>query len=333
MSAGTPFANVLLVARLPAIRRAPSDGAPAICTMGESRHPRTCIPYSHVIHGDQLPGPRPRAPARRVARRRAAGWRPAASRPCDLDTYVGEVAGIDDQALPGGARGLRLPQQPAGAAGALRQDGFDDAVRELRSRAMGRERVGVFLGTSTSGILETETGLPPSRSGHRRAAGGLRLRRTRTTRSRWRTSCARCSACGARRSVISTACSSSAKVFASAPRMIAAGLIDAAVVGGVDSLCLTTLYGFDSLQLLSRAALPAVRRGRDGISIGEAARTSLLERAGRNAARTGALAAGRRRIQRRVPHVLAASGGARRTPRDGGRACRGRAARRPTSTT
>jgi len=43
--------------------------------------------------------------------------------------------------------------------------------------------------------------------------------------------------------------------------MIEAGIIDAAVVGGVDSLCLTTLYGFHSLQLSSGIALPAVRRG------------------------------------------------------------------------
>ena len=61
--------------------------------------------------------------------------------------------------------------------------------------------------------------------------------------------------------VISTACSSSAKAFASARRAIAAGLIDAAVVGGVDSLCLTTLYGFHSLQLCrARPAAPSTWR-------------------------------------------------------------------------
>ena len=59
--------------------------------------------------------------------------------------------------------------------------------------------------------------------------------------------------------VVSSACSSSGKVFASAQRAIAAGLIDAAVVGGVDSLCLTTLYGFHALQLVSRGALPSFR--------------------------------------------------------------------------
>src|SRR4029078_4804122 len=52
--------------------------------------------------------------------------------------------------------------------------------------------------------------------------------------------------------VISTACSSSAKAFATAARFIEAGFCDAAVVGGVDSLCLTVLYGFAALELMVR---------------------------------------------------------------------------------
>jgi 3-oxoacyl-[acyl-carrier-protein] synthase I len=79
---------------------------------------------------------------------------------------------------------------------------------------------------------------------------------------------------------ISTACSSSAKVFASAHRLIETGFADAAVVGGVDSLCLTTLYGFGSLELLSREPCRPCDAARDGISIGEAAGFALLERAG-----------------------------------------------------
>src|SRR5262249_52168431 len=80
--------------------------------------------------------------------------------------------------------------------------------------------------------------------------------------------------------VISSACSSSAKVFASAQRAIAAGLLDAAVVGGVDTLCLTTLYGFHSLQLVSPTPCRPFDTARDGISIGEAAAFALLERCG-----------------------------------------------------
>jgi 3-oxoacyl-[acyl-carrier-protein] synthase-1 len=60
--------------------------------------------------------------------------------------------------------------------------------------------------------------------------------------------------------------------------MIEAGLIDAAVVGGVDSLCLTTLYGFNSLELLAHEACRPWDRARTGLSIGEAAAFALLER-------------------------------------------------------
>jgi 3-oxoacyl-[acyl-carrier-protein] synthase-1 len=79
--------------------------------------------------------------------------------------------------------------------------------------------------------------------------------------------------------VLSTACSSSAKVFGVAQRMIDCGLIDAALVGGVDSLCLTTLYGFNSLQLESSRPCMPFDAERDGISIGEGAAFILLERA------------------------------------------------------
>ena len=76
---------------------------------------------------------------------------------------------------------------------------------------------------------------------------------------------------------ISTACSSSAKAFAAADRLIAAGLADAAVVGGVDSLCLTTLYGFASLELTSPEPCRPGDADRQGLSIGEAAAFALLE--------------------------------------------------------
>ena len=76
---------------------------------------------------------------------------------------------------------------------------------------------------------------------------------------------------------ISTACSSSAKAFAAADRLIAAGLADAAVVGGVDSLCLTTLYGFASLELTSPEPCRPGDAARQGLSIGEAAAFALLE--------------------------------------------------------
>jgi len=60
--------------------------------------------------------------------------------------------------------------------------------------------------------------------------------------------------------------------------MMAAGVCDAAVVGGVDSLCLTTLYGFHSLGLTSGAPCRAFDADRDGISVGEGAGFALLEK-------------------------------------------------------
>ncbi|UCE64527.1 MAG: beta-ketoacyl-[acyl-carrier-protein] synthase II, partial [Nitrospirota bacterium] len=78
--------------------------------------------------------------------------------------------------------------------------------------------------------------------------------------------------------VVSTACSSSAKAFASASRLLETGLCDAAVVGGVDSLCLTTLYGFASLELESKNPCRPGDAERDGLSIGEAAGFVLVEK-------------------------------------------------------
>src|SRR5487761_2037926 len=91
---------------------------------------------------------------------------------------------------------------------------------------------------------------------------------------------------------LSSACASSAKAFAAGRRMIDAGIIDAALVGGVDSLCLTTLYGFHSLQLLSPDRCKPFDRQRDGLSIGEAAAFALLERAPGSADRNAVMLLG-----------------------------------------
>jgi len=77
---------------------------------------------------------------------------------------------------------------------------------------------------------------------------------------------------------ISTACSSSAKVFGSAERLMRLGLADAVLVGGVDTLCDSVLFGFHSLELVSRRPCRPFDCRRDGISIGEAAAFALLER-------------------------------------------------------
>lgn len=80
---------------------------------------------------------------------------------------------------------------------------------------------------------------------------------------------------------LSTACSSSGKVHASAWRLIRAGIVDAALVGGVDSLCRMTLQGFHGLGVLSENRCRPFSVDRDGINIGEGAAFQLLEPAER----------------------------------------------------
>jgi 3-oxoacyl-[acyl-carrier-protein] synthase-1 len=196
-----------------------------------------------------------------------------------IDTHIGEVPGVDAQRLPRvlqifNCRNNRLAEL------AMQQDGFFDAVQAAAAR-WSRRRIGVFIGTSTAGIMQTELAyrardaasgaLPPSfeyGTTHNSFSVADYLRQ-------------RCRLEGPAVAV-SSACASSAKAFGSARRMIEAGLIDAALVGGTDSLCLTTLYGFHSLQLSSPTPCRPFDAARDGISIGEAAAFALLERVPEN---------------------------------------------------
>jgi 3-oxoacyl-[acyl-carrier-protein] synthase-1 len=208
-------------------------------------------------------------------REQRGGLAPCTFERAEIGTWTGEVSGVDDEQLPQAlhrfdCRNNRLAQL------ALRQDGFTDAVAQSVGR-WGRRRIGVFLGTSTSGILQTElayrrrdpsTGALPADFAYSGTQNSFSV------------------ADFIRQSlgldgpavVICSACSSSAKVFGSARRMMDADLIDAAVVGGVDSLCLTTLYGFHALQLTSNGPCKPFDSERDGISISEAAAFALLER-------------------------------------------------------
>lgn len=191
-----------------------------------------------------------------------------------INTWVGQVP--DQALLPLGDDHARFDCRNNRLARlGLAQDGFGQAVLEARDR-YGSDRIGVFLGTSTSGILQTELAY------RRRGADGslpddFHYGTTHNNFSlAWYLQT--CLGLDGPAAVISTACSSSAKAFGNAARMIAAGLCDAAVVGGVDSLCLTTLYGFGSLGLLAPGPCRPFDAGRDGISIGEGAAFALLEK-------------------------------------------------------
>jgi len=205
-----------------------------------------------------------------------SGLQPCHFETVDLATWIGEVPAVDSEKLPKSlarydCRNNRLAQL------GLEADGFAERVRAAVAR-YGKARLGVFLGTSTAGILQTElayrrrdpvSGALPNDFIYRTTHNSFSL--AEFTRDYF--------GLEGPAMAVSTACSSSAKVFAAAARQLALGSIDAAIVGGVDTLCLTTLYGFASLQLTSSQPCRPYDENRDGISVGEGAAFSLLERA------------------------------------------------------
>ncbi len=202
-----------------------------------------------------------------------------------LATWIGRVGAVDASSMPEAfaaydCRNNRLAQL------AVEQDGFMAAIHRATQRH-GAGRIGVFLGTTTSGILATELAyraITRQESGtHDTLSPELyRCRHSLFATTEFVRAYLRLHGPAA---TISTACSSSAKVFATAARSIAAGDCDAAVVGGVDSLAMSTLFGFHSLELLSRNPCRPCSMNRDGISIGEAAGFALLDPKGEGSVR------------------------------------------------
>jgi 3-oxoacyl-[acyl-carrier-protein] synthase-1 len=201
------------------------------------------------------------------------GLRPNAFGPSPLATWVGQVGGLD-RPLPASlerwdCRNNRL------AWLALQADGFCDAVAAARRR-VGSSRVAVILGTSTSSIGATEDAYRLLDADGRFPVA-LRSTLVHTPHSLAnfvQDALVLDGPC----LTVSTACSSSAKAFAVAERMLRLGLVDAAVVGGADSLCGSVLFGFNALQLVSPEPCRPFDRRRDGINLGEAAGFALLER-------------------------------------------------------
>ena len=200
-------------------------------------------------------------------------------KPCDfetaqLDTWVGEVAGLDEVVLPADLASYDCRNHRLALMG-LQADGFEAAARQAIAQ-YGAQRVALILGTSTSGILSAEQAYR-----ERDANGALpaHFDYNKTHNTGALTAFVR-DHLGIQGPAytISTACSSSAKAFAAADRLLQLGLADAAIVGGVDSLCLTTLYGFASLELTSHQPCRPCDPERDGLSIGEAAAFALLTR-------------------------------------------------------
>ena len=187
------------------------------------------------------------------------------------------AAGAVRQALPD----LPAEMEPwstrlAKMAYALLQE-LEEPLRRARARWR-PERIAVLLGTSTAGAETTEVAykqfveagkFPRDYDFQRQHTFGAVLKVVRQLAGvdgpSW---------------MASTACTSSGKTFATAQRLIAAGAIDAAIVGGLDTLCTMTLTGFHALQALDSAPCRPFREDRNGISIGEGGAFALVEREG-----------------------------------------------------
>lgn len=218
----------------------------------------------------------------RALRDRRSGLRPCDFEDVRIKTYIGRVEGLEHLPVCGGPASRELEQFDCRnnrlALLGLQQDGFTEAAIEARER-YGAHRVAVILGTSTSGMLETEHAYH-----HRDPSTGALpasyLTRYRYTHNMFSVAHFVRAYLGLKgpAMVISTACSSSAKAFTTAARFIEAGFCDAAIVGGVDSLCLTILYGFASLELTSSYPCRPCDEDRDGLTLGEAAGFALLEK-------------------------------------------------------
>lgn len=153
------------------------------------------------------------------------------------------------------------------------QEILPELVR-LRER-FGPERIAVVMGTSTSGIAEAEQAiqqcrtqgmLPPGFHYGQQELGSPALFLAETLRLS-----------GPAYSV-STACSSSAKALASAARLLGAGLCDAVLAGGSDSLCGFTVGGFSALEAVSPDLTNPFSANRRGINVGEGAALFLVSR-------------------------------------------------------
>ena len=194
-----------------------------------------------------------------------------------LPCWIGRVDGLETQPLPPAlaqwdCRNNRL------AWLALQQDGMAEAVAAAAQRH-GAERVAVVMGTSTSSIGASEEAYTRLDQDAEGACFPADLQRPIVHTPHSLGDFVR-HASGLRGPCITvaTACSSSAKVFAQAARLIAAGVVDAALVGGVDTLCGSVLFGFNALQLVSPEPCRPFDVRRVGLSLGEAGGYALLER-------------------------------------------------------
>lgn len=146
---------------------------------------------------------------------------------------------------------------------------------EAALRKYGRARVAVIIGTSNSGVEEATQAITQAGVGHRLDASYHYQQQELGTPALF---VARHLGVTGPVYAISTACTSSAKVFAAGARLLNAGLCDAVILGGSDALARLTLSGFTALESTDTALTNPMSRNRQGVNIGEGAALFLLSR-------------------------------------------------------
>ena len=202
---------------------------------------------------------------------------------CDLPTWIGRVPAIDNYTFAPELTHWQSRNNALIALG-LQTGQLRQQLQQLVER-FGSARIGVVMGSSTSSIDRSEEAyryldeagqLPPEfvqENVLNPHAPGLFV--------------AELLGLDGPNMTVNTACSSSAKVFATASRWLRAGIVDAVLVGGADTLCQSVLYGFHSLQLVSEKPCRPFDGARDGINLGEAAGFALLVRGDAGVAHLG----------------------------------------------
>jgi len=189
-----------------------------------------------------------------------------AGHPMPLGLYLGELPEISLSGRKWQSRNNRF------ALAALEQIRCE--VAEALNR-YGADRVGVVIGTSTSGISDSETAIRQwQQSGSAPSSYDYGMQEMGAPADFVAELLGIEGPCYG----ISTACSSGAKALASAKRLIGAGICDAVVAGGVDTLCRLTVQGFSSLEAVSDSRCNPMSRNRKGINIGEGAALFLVSR-------------------------------------------------------
>ena len=207
-----------------------------------------------------------------------AGW--IVDRTLPVAAVQGELAAIPAHLAEQGSRNNQLLLD---AALQIREE-IDQAIKTY-----GRDRIGIVLGTSTSGIAEASRGLAhyiredvfPTDYNYQQqelgAPANFLADWLQTSGPAY---------------VISTACTSSARALMSAQRLLNMGLCDAVLCGGVDSLCKLTLNGFSALEAVSGQRCNPFSVNRNGINIGEAAVLFLMTRAASSSSSIALLGSG-----------------------------------------